>query len=165
MTKGPRVAASLRMARLRAPSIAGSLLQWTTTGSPVGRPLLLCEKRWPPGRGDGLAGELGLRGQKCFELVEPVRPTVPVKRAASLGLEQTLSEHDFGRLAEIPEGEVDDSLDVVGIGVLPSERVRETGWSIDHAELASQIEGVPLAAASRFGSSPRRWDRTPDSAC
>jgi len=57
-----------------------------------------------------VAGELGLRGEQCFELVEAVRPTVPVKRAASFGLEQTLSEHDFRRLAEIPQCECVTSL-------------------------------------------------------
>ena len=85
-----------------------------------------------------------------------------MKRTASLGLEQTLSEHDFRRLAEIPEGEVDDSLDVVGIGVLPSERVGETGWSIDHAELPSQIEGVPLWRIGPFSPLIRSCSRFTD---
>ena len=53
-----------------------------------------------------------MRGQQLFELVEAVRPTVPVKLKASLGLERSLGEDDFGRLAEIPEGEIDQGLDV-----------------------------------------------------
>jgi hypothetical protein len=76
--------------------------------------------------------------------LEAVRQAVPVKRTAGLGLEGTLSEHDLRRLAKVPEREVDEGLDVVGIGVLPSEGVCETGRWIDHAELPGQIEAVAL---------------------
>jgi hypothetical protein len=38
-----------------------------------------------------------------LELVETVRPAVPVELTARLGVERALSEDDLGGLAEIPE--------------------------------------------------------------
>lgn len=50
-----------------------------------------------------VAGRLFVRGDELLELVEAVRPTIPVKRAALLGLERALREDNLRRFAEIPK--------------------------------------------------------------
>jgi hypothetical protein len=59
--------------------------------------------------------------------------------ARALGIRDPLGEADFRGLAEIPEGEVDQGLDVIGIRLLPSEGVGQPGGWIDLTELPSQI--------------------------
>src|SRR5205823_9579463 len=87
---------------------------------------------------------LFLRGDDPLELVEAVRPTVAVKRAAILGLERALRESNLRRFAASPERQADLGLDIVGIWVLVNEGVSEAGWRVDFAELAGQIEVVAV---------------------
>src|SRR5215211_2130446 len=92
----------------------------------------------------GKDGWLCPRGDQPLELVEAVRPPVPVKRTTRLGLERALSEVNLGRFTEIPKRQRDQCLYVVGIGILPAERAGEAGGWIDFSELPGQIEGVAL---------------------
>ena len=78
-----------------------------------------------------------------LELVEAVRPTVPVKRTTRLRPERALGQSNRRRFTEIPQREADHRLDVVGIGVLPDEGVGETCGRLELTELPGQIEGSP----------------------
>jgi hypothetical protein len=67
-----------------------------------------------------------------------------VELAARLGVEGALSNDDLSGLAEVPERQLDESLAVVGIGVLPRERVGEAAGRIDYAELAGEAERIAV---------------------
>src|SRR4051794_17026996 len=83
-------------------------------------------------------------GEELLQLVEAVRPAVPVEVAARLGLEGSLGEGYLRRLAEVPERQLHQGLDVVSIRRLPDERERQAGGRLHFAELAGQMEGIAL---------------------
>ena len=79
-----------------------------------------------------------LRGDEPLELVEAVRPTVPVKRTTRLGLEPALGQGNLRRFTEILEREADDGFDIVGSGVFPDEGVGEVGGRVELAKLPAK---------------------------
>ena len=55
-----------------------------------------------------------------------------------------MGEGDLRRFSEIPQGEANHRLDIVGIWVLPDEAKCEAGGPLELEELVAQIEAVGL---------------------
>src|SRR5215217_447488 len=97
---------------------------------------------WPVSWPDQSVSKVG--AEELLQPVERLRPTVPVQLAPRLSPERALAQAGLRRSAEVPERQLDQRLDVVGIRRLPSEGMGEAAGRVDLAELAGQVEGIAL---------------------
>src|SRR3954470_840940 len=103
-----------------------------------------------------------------LELLEALAPAVPVKRQTRLSAEIPLPQRDLRRVAPLLERQIDQRLDIVRIGRLPSEREREAGGRVHGAEHAVDEERLALGrlhldaiGLTDQGAEVDGWDREP----
>src|SRR5215211_4274856 len=81
-----------------------------------------------------------------YETVGPARFVQP---KAFLRCEITLRQKNLAPLTSVLERQRDDRLAIVGIGRIPSKRVRQTGGRIDLQELSQEVEEIAIRRLHR----------------
>jgi hypothetical protein len=95
------------------------------------------------------APELGRAAQNHFEPVKRLSPSRSVQLVSGVGLEWAVVEDEPGVFACPLEGQCDHCLLIVGIGLLPDERVDETTGGFHLLKRTGEVERFSLRRLHR----------------
>ena len=97
------------------------------------------------------ASQVLLLVEEVREPVERVRPAIAMERPARLGLERLMIHAEIGSSRHGFEAHRDESLSIIGIGLLIGEREEEPAWRVDDPKRSSDVK---LASARRLHGDP-----------